>query len=95
MPRLPPAAFAKITAGVAPYVVLNHLPAGGGNLDIDAQMFVMGASGISRSENVTAETMEVVYPDLVGNVAAPVGQDILCGLNTRFGVDPSRMSARH
>ena len=77
------------TLGVVPYVVLNHLPGGGTDLDIDGQMFMMGANGISRSENVTAETVEVVYPDLVGNVAAPVGQDILCGLNTRFGVDPS------
>jgi Flp pilus assembly protein TadG len=77
------------TVGVAPYVVLNHLPAGGANLDIDAQMFVIAASGIARSENITAETIEVVYPDLVGNVQAPIGQEILCGLNTRFGVDPS------
>jgi Flp pilus assembly protein TadG len=89
-PNAPVAATAlQDTVGVAPYVVLNHLPAGGANLDIDAQMFVMGANGISRSENVTAETIEVVYPDLVDNVAAPIGQDILCGLNTRFGVDPS------
>jgi Flp pilus assembly protein TadG len=86
-----PAAGAALqdTVGVAPYVVLNHLPAGGADLDIDGQMFAMAANGISRSENVTAETVEVVYPDLVGNVAAPIGQDILCGLNTRFGVDPS------
>ena len=77
------------TLGVVPYVVLNHLPTNGGALDIDAQMFVIGANGFSRSENVTAETMEVLYPDLVGNVVAPIGQDILCGLNTRFGVDPS------
>jgi Flp pilus assembly protein TadG len=77
------------TAGVAPYVILNHVPGGSPDLDLDGLMFEMGAAGISRAENVTAETVEVGYPDLAGNVAAPVGQDILCGLNTRFGVDPS------
>lgn len=89
-PNMPvtPAALAD-TAGVVPYAILNHVPGGTPDLDLDGLMFEMGAAGISRAENVVAETVETVYPDLAGNTAAAVGQDILCGLNTRFGVDPS------
>ena len=77
------------TVAAVPYAILNHVPGGPPDLDLDGLMFEMGAAGISRAENVVAETVEVAYPDLVDNVAAAVGQDVLCGLNTRFGVDPS------
>jgi Flp pilus assembly protein TadG len=77
------------TLGAVPYAILNHVPGGAAELDPDGIMFETGAVGIARTENITAETIEVLYPDLAGNVAAPVGQSILCGLNTRFGVDPS------
>lgn len=75
------------TASVVPYAILNHVPSGDPDLDIDGLMFEMGAAGISRTDNITAETVEAPY-DLQGNIA-PIGQDILCGLNSRFGVDPS------
>jgi Flp pilus assembly protein TadG len=83
-----PAALAE-TVGVVPYAILNHVPGGPSDLDLDGLMFETGAAGIARSEDITAETIEVLYPDLVDNVTAPVGRSILCGLNTRFGVDPS------
>jgi Flp pilus assembly protein TadG len=85
------------TVGAVPYAILNHVPSGPPDLDLDALMFEMGAGGISRAPaltppgNITAETVEVAYPDLVGNTApgTTIGQDILCGLNARFGVDPA------
>jgi len=77
------------------YVLLNHIPNGPQDLDLDSTLFEMGAGGISSSPtvtpsgNVVAGTTETAYPSLRGSTSATVGQDILCGLNARFGVEPS------
>src|SRR5262249_46345418 len=41
--------------------------------------------------NITIDSTETAYPDLVGNITpgTSVGRNIICGLNTRFGVDPT------
>jgi len=85
------------TIAAVQYVILNHVPSGLQGLDLDGSLFELGAGGISRSPGltppgtITAENTETAYPDLQGNTGpgTTVGQDILCGLNVRFGVDPS------
>ncbi len=79
------------------YVILNHVPGGPSDLDLDGTLFEMGAGAISSSStlelpgNISIDAVETAYPDLAGNTAAgtTAGQNLLCGLNTRFGVDPS------
>ena len=85
------------TIASAQYAILNHVPAGPQGLDLDGSLFELGAGGISSSAELTpvamisVETTETGYPDLQGNTGAgtAVGRDILCGLNVRFGVDPT------
>lgn len=85
------------TVAAVQYAILNHIPAGPADLDLDGSLFELGAGGISTNPELTPpgivsiETTEVAYPDLRGNTSAgtSVGRDILCGLNARFGVDPS------
>ena len=85
------------TASAVQYAILDHVPSGPQGLDLDSSLFEVGAGGISSSPGLTppgsisVDTAEVGYPDLQGNTSpgASVGQDILCGLNVRFGVDPS------
>ncbi len=80
--------------GTVQYVLLNHVPNGPADLDVDSSLFDLAAGGISSSPGLTipgvisVDTTETVYPDLPGNAA--VARDILCGLNLRFGVDPSQ-----
>jgi hypothetical protein len=91
-----PAPLAGTEAAV-PYAILNHVPSGPSDLDLDGSLFELGAGGISSSSGLTPpasisiDSVESGYPDLPGNTSpgATVGQDILCGLNVRFGVDPS------
>jgi len=91
-----PAPLAGTEASVQ-YVILNHVPSGLQDLDLDSSLFQLGAGGISRSPGLTppgtisAENTETGYPDLQDNTSpgATVGRDILCGLNVRFNVDPS------
>jgi len=72
------------------YAILNHVPSGPSNLDLEGSLFEIGASGLSSSAGltpsayVTIDTTEAGYPDLQGTV----GQDVLCGLNIRFAVQP-------
>lgn len=91
-----PAPLAGTVAAVQ-YAILDHVPSGPQGLDLDGSLFELGAGGISSSSGltppgtVTAETPEVAYSNLQGNTSpgTTVGRDILCGLNVRFGVDPS------
>jgi Flp pilus assembly protein TadG len=85
------------TESIVPYVILYHIPVGLQGLDLDGALFEIGAGGLSNSPGldppgiITIGLSETAYPELAGNTAAgaSTGQDILCGLNTRFGVDPS------
>ncbi len=85
------------TVATVPYAILNHVPAGPSNLDLDSTLFEMGAAGVSSAAgltppaNITIESTETAYPDLAGNITpgTSVGRNIICGLNTRFGADPS------
>lgn len=78
----------------ARYAILNHVPAGSQGLDLDGTLFALAAGGISTSPDaappglVSIGTAETGYPNLQGNTGpgTTVGQDLLCGLNTRFGV---------
>jgi hypothetical protein len=85
-----PAALVGTTSAV-PYVVLNHTPGGAADLDVDGSLFEFGAGGLSTASGltipgrVTIDSAETAYTVEGTNTA---GQDILCGLNTRFGVDP-------
>jgi Flp pilus assembly protein TadG len=80
------------TTTAAPYVVLNHTPSGPADLDVDGSLFEFGAGGLSTSTglttpaNVAINTSEVAYTVTGSNTT---GQDVLCGLNVRFAVDPS------
>jgi hypothetical protein len=86
------------TVGTVQYVILNHTPGGPRNLDLDGSLFALAAGGISNVAGLTPPgsiavgTVETGYPDLTGNTSpgTTVGRDILCGLNVRFGVDPSQ-----
>jgi len=85
------APLAGTTVAVTP-AILNHVPSGPADLDLDGSLFELGAGGLSTSTglstpaNVSISTTEVAYPVQGTNT---VGQDILCGLNARFGVAPS------
>jgi Flp pilus assembly protein TadG len=80
------------TTASAPYIILNHVPSGPPDLDLDSSLFEMGAGGLSTSAGlttpgiVTIDSVEVAYT-VEGTTT--VGQDLLCGLNERFGVDPA------
>ncbi len=91
-----PAPLAGTVAAVQ-YAILDHVPSGPQDLDPDGSLFELGAGGISSSSGLTPpgsisiDSVESGYPNLQGNTTpgTTVGQDILCGLNVRFGVDPS------
>src|SRR5262249_30777461 len=71
----------------------NHVPSGPSDLDIDGSLFEFGAGALSTSAGltvpatITVDTSELSYSAAGTNT---VGQDILCGLNVRFGADPSQ-----
>jgi hypothetical protein len=77
---------------LASFAVVNHIPNGPQGLDSDATLFEIAAGGFSSSSSldtpgtITVGSAETLYA--VGS-SATVGQDILCGLNVRFAVDPS------
>jgi hypothetical protein len=81
------------TGSVTPYVIVNHIPSGPSGLDVDGSLFEFGAAALSTSAglsippNVSIDSAETVYPVQGTNTA---GQDVLCGLNVRFGVDLSQ-----
>ena len=91
-----PAALLRTERSV-PYLLLDHVPGGPAGLALDSTLFELGAIGLSTvadltpPPNVTIETAETAYQNLVGNITpgTSVGRNLICGLNTRFGVDPS------
>lgn len=86
-----PGPLAGTTASVA-YGILNHVPSGPPDLDVDGSLFELGAgslstaSGLAISANVVVDSTETAF---VIDGTNTVGQNVLCGLNTRFGVDPT------
>jgi hypothetical protein len=81
------------TTTSAPYVVLSHVPGGPPELDVDGSLFEFGATGLASGAGltipgvVTIDNPETAYV-VQGTTSA--GQDILCGLNARFDVDPGQ-----
>ena len=90
------------------YVVLDHYPNGVQDPSLlDDMLFELAAGGISNnppsvppSNTITIGDIEVDYtatnnvgPTVLGGTTTAAGQDILCGLNLRFGVDPSTYDA--
>lgn len=93
-PNPPPLAD---TLAAVQYVILNHLP-GGPETGFDGELFRLAAGGTSTAPGldppgtITIGSVELPKPDIQGETCAEanaVGRDILCGLNTRFGVDPA------
>src|SRR5205823_5195562 len=78
------------TSSSVQYAILDHVPSGPADLDLDGSLFELGAGGLSSSAGltppsaITIDSTEAGYPNLQGTV----GQDILCGLNIRFAVEP-------
>jgi Flp pilus assembly protein TadG len=81
------------TVGAVTYVILDHVPKGPADLDLDGSLFELGAGGLSSSAGlaipgaVSIGATETAYPVQGTNT---VGQDLLCGLNVRFGVEASQ-----
>jgi hypothetical protein len=80
------APLADTTVSV-PYAILQRSPRGPADLDLDGSLFEMGAGGLSPGANISINGTETPF---VVEGTNTVGQDILCGLNVRFGVDPSQ-----
>jgi len=86
---------------VLQYVILDHFPSGTQGLDLDASLFELAAGGTFNSPglmppgSISIESSEIAYPNGVALEVSPnsVGRDILCGLNVRFGVNPSQNDA--
>ena len=87
------------TVDFAQYLILNHYP-WGPETGVDGQIFRLGAAPMVKSpdtENpdpgcVTIDAAEVSnanFPSTTCAAATQMGRDFLCGLNTRFGVDPT------
>jgi hypothetical protein len=86
----------------AEYIVLNHVPNGGAGLDdVDGSLFELGAgpissaSGLTPAGTITIDSAETtIFPATPGATTvvpsrAETAADVLCGLNARFGIDPS------
>jgi len=86
---------------VLQYVILDHFPSGTQGLGPDASLFELAAGGTLNSLGLTPpgsisiESSEIAYPNGIALEVSPnsVGRDILCGLNVRFGVNPSQNDA--
>lgn len=87
---------------VVNYVILDHVPTGG-VIDPDGTLFELAAAGMESSDNDTIGTTGAAtlagtagfpeaifgsYTGLIPTTGDP-GQDVICGLNNRFGVDPA------
>jgi len=82
------------TVATLEYVALDHDPNGLQGLDPDGNLFELGAGGMNvnpPADTTTPGSIAVGTPDtaLTGTYTSCPGQDFICGLNTRFGVDPS------
>ncbi|MBI2815757.1 MAG: hypothetical protein HYX72_02340 [Acidobacteria bacterium] len=67
------------------YTVLNRTPAIQQS-DPDSTLFSLGAGGMQQADSVVIGQPETPAAD---SYSSCPGQEILCGLNTRFGVDSS------
>ena len=65
------------------YSFLNHVP-NGPVVDPDSTLFELGAGGMQQADSTTLDLPELAISD---SYTACPGQSIICGLNTRFGVD--------
>jgi hypothetical protein len=86
-----PAPLADTVASVQ-YVLLNHL-SGASSADAEEELFRLGAGGSSSRADldppgcVLIQSQESLLADNLPPVCNNGGRDLLCGLNTRFGVD--------
>src|ERR1051326_8536099 len=96
------------TDSTVQYLMLDHFPNGVQDTSmLDDLLFELAAGGISNNppstpplSSISINDIEVAYGS-PNNVATTVlldttsaaGQDILCGLNERFGIDPSTYDA--
>jgi Flp pilus assembly protein TadG len=87
------------TDQTVPYLILDHFPNGVQGADLDGLLFELAAGGLSTASGltppgtVTIDSVEIAYPDGVAALqgsTTTAGADVLCGLNIRFGVDPSQ-----
>ncbi len=80
------------TVASVQYVLLNHL-SGAASLDAEEELFRLGAGGSSSRSDldppgcVLIAAQEALLVDTLPPVCNNGGRDLLCGLNTRFGVD--------
>jgi putative Flp pilus-assembly TadE/G-like protein len=96
------------TDSTVQYVVLDHYPNGVQDTSmLDDLLFELAAAGISNNppstpplSSISINDIEVAYssPNSVEttvllDTTTAAGQDILCGLNERFGIDPSTYDA--
>jgi Flp pilus assembly protein TadG len=86
-----PAPLADTVASVQ-YVLLNHL-SGASSGDAEEELFRLGAGGSSSRADmdptgcVLIQSQEALLADNLPPVCNNGGRDLICGLNTRFGVD--------
>lgn len=85
------------TLQAAEYTILNHVPVGP-ETDTDGLLFRLGAGGLAPAGTeelpgcITIGSSETAMTGIQGatcGTAQPVARNLACGLNTRFGVDPS------
>src|SRR5207249_3829196 len=94
------------TDSTVPYVMLDHFPNGVQDTGmLDDLLFELGAGGISNNppstpplSSISINDIEVAYSSpnnietaVLLDTTTAAGQDILCGLNMRFGIDPSTL----
>lgn len=96
-PPPPPPMEGTSDAVVVEYILLNHIAAGP-ETDLDGELFRLAAGAMANTADldppgsISIGSEELAKPDLQGATcpeANSVGRDFLCGLNTRFGVDPA------
>jgi Flp pilus assembly protein TadG len=85
------------TDAVVEYSLLSHFPSGPAT-DADGTVFEISAGTMSQDPTldppgtITIGSTEAVISSLQGTDCAdaiPAGRDVICGFNTRFGVDPT------
>ena len=94
-----PSALLTDTIDYAQYLILNHYP-WGPDTGVDGQIFRLGAAPMVKSPDTenpdpgclsidATEVSNANFPSTTCAAATQMGRDLLCGLNTRFGVDPT------
>jgi hypothetical protein len=90
------------TVGAAEYTILNHTPAGQ-PVDPDGELFLLGATGINpagsadgtTTGSITVGTVDTAMPGIAGTTCATAtaARDYMCGINVRFGIDPTLVTS--